>query len=276
MKSSYQIGDQIHFDIDNQEESADEEATIQVIDQSYTVVGFVHSPIYIENISRGNTTVGKGTLDGFGVVVRDDITADIYSEVYGRFNNSESLIAYTEEYESLVDKKANEVEVTLNGRPIERINEIRNDARKELFDAEKELESARQQLKDAEEELLSARQELDEGRAEYEANQALFDREIAAGQAQLAQEQAKLDKAWADYRSGLDQWQENARSYADAQANWQIQRDQLLQQLDAAVSLEALAENPIPTPEGKALGEQIQLLLDGEAEVESAQSQLEI
>lgn len=276
LKSSYQIGDQIHFDIDNQEESADEEATIQVIDQSYTVVGFVHSPIYIENISRGNTTVGKGTLDGFGVVVKNDIIADIYSEVYGRFNNSESLIAYTEEYESLVDKKANEVEVTLNGRPIERINEIRNDARKELFDAEKELESARQQLKDAEEELLSARQELDEGRAEYEANQALFDREIAAGQAQLAQEQAKLDKAWADYRSGLDQWQENARSYADAQANWQIQRDQLLQQLDAAVSLEALAENPIPTPEGKALGEQIQLLLDGEAEVESAQSQLEI
>lgn len=36
---------------------------------SYKIVGFINSPLYIERFSRGNTTLGKGSVDGFAYVL---------------------------------------------------------------------------------------------------------------------------------------------------------------------------------------------------------------
>lgn len=274
-ENSFKIGDAIKFDFQSQSENDSEEESIELVEQVYTIVGFVDSPLYIENLSRGNTQVGKGTLDGFGVVSKEDIIGEIYSEVNIQFEENKNLTAYSEEYEEYVDEKADEIEVTLNGRPLERINEIRSEARKEIFDAERELEDAKKQLQEAEQELQKARAELDEGSQTYNENKAVFDQEIAEAEAEIARQQEQIDAGWAEYQEGLASWRANARTYADAKVAWEIQREELLQQLDSAVSLEALAEKPIPTPEGEELGKQIQKLFDGEREIEQARKQLE-
>ena len=267
----FAIGDDIQFQIDP--EKSDE--AINLNDQIYTIVGFVNSPLYIEKISRGSTQVGKGSIDGFAVVADSALTGDVYTEMYVQFDKAADYESYSPEYKDFILEKTKEIEVQLNGRPLERINEIRAEGRKEIFDGEKELAEARQLIADAEQELANARQELDEGIATYQANEAEFETEIANAEQTLAEQQAVINQGMADYQAGLRSWEENTRLYANEKTAWEIQRPGLLQQMDGAITLESLAENPIPTAEGESLAAEIQYLLDGEADIERARSQIE-
>lgn len=78
-----------------------------------------------------------------------------------------------------VDGLADEVELALNGRPLERINEIRAEGQRKIKDAEDELQEGKDKLAEAEQELQDARQQLDDGTAAYEENRQLFLDEIA-------------------------------------------------------------------------------------------------
>lgn len=53
--------------------------------KTFKIVGIVKSPMYMEKESRGTTTVGKGSIDYFAVVNKDDISMDAYTEIYVRF-----------------------------------------------------------------------------------------------------------------------------------------------------------------------------------------------
>lgn len=286
--SKFSLGDKFQFNHNQEEEASDsehtedseewgvdEEAALSLEEQEYTVVGFVHSPIYIDRISRGSSQIGKGSLDGFGVVWEDDIKGDLYTEMYVRFASKKGLTAYTDEYNREVERKKEEIEVSLNGRPLERINEIRAEGKKQIFEAQKELQEAKDKLDQAQKELADARKGLDEGKAEYNQQKADFEKKIAAAEKEVADQQAQIDNGWADYQNGLTEWEANARQYADAKANWEIQKASLLKQMDSAVSLEELVKNPIPGEEGEKLAQQIQSLFDGEAEIERARAQLE-
>ena len=52
----------------------------------------------MEKESRGTTTVGKGSVDYFAVLNKNDISMDAYTEIYVRFKNSQNLDAYSDEY----------------------------------------------------------------------------------------------------------------------------------------------------------------------------------
>ena len=278
LQENFSIGDRIQFQMEPADEEDEEEldiAGISVKDQVYTVVGFVHSPLFIEEVGRGNSQVGKGSLDGFATVLEADITGDIYSEMYIRFEDQAELFAYTDEYRDYLDDKMAEIELALNGRPLERINEIRTEGRKEIFDGRQELEEARQQLADAGEELAQARQELDDAIRLYEENRAKFEQEIALAEQEIAAQQQTIDQGWREYEAGVAEWESGARQYADAKTNWEIQREVFLQQIDGSMTLEELAANPLPTPEGEQLAAEIKYLLDGEEDIERAKSQLQ-
>ncbi len=47
---------------------------------NFKIVGFVKSPEFIETISRGNTTVGKGSIDCFAFILPESFTQKVYSE----------------------------------------------------------------------------------------------------------------------------------------------------------------------------------------------------
>lgn len=267
----FEIGDEIEFQVDQE----DAEAAVTLKDQTYTIVGFVNSPLYIEEISRGSTQVGKGSLDGFAVVEESALSGDIYTEMYAQFDEAADYDAYSPEYENFIKEQTEAIEVLLNGRPLERINEIRSEGRKEIFDGEKKLAEAKQLIADAEQELANARQELDEGIAIYQVNKAEFEAEIANAWQTITEQQAEIDKGVADYQAGLKTWEEHTRLYADEKTAWEIQRQGLLQQMDSSITLESLAENPIPTPEGESLAAEIQYLLDGEEDIERARRQIE-
>lgn len=277
LMDTYQIGDKITFRHESAEGLSEEEKgnRIALKEQEYTVVGFVDSPMYIETMMRGSTNVGKGSLDAFVVVADEDILGSIYTEAYLTIDPKAAETGYTDSYDEQVDSLADQVELALNGRPMERINEIRAEGQQKIKDAEDDLQEGKDKLAEAEQELQDARQQLDEGIADYEENRRLFLEEIAAAENSLAASQAEIDAGMADYRTGLATYLENKALYDEAKAVWESQKASLQEQNGSDASLEMLLASLPDTPEGNEIAHLAQALQDGQAEIEATQAALE-
>ena len=277
LSDTYQIGDTITFRHESDEDLTDEEKEnrISLKEQEYTVVGFVDSPMYIEKMMRGSTNVGKGSLDAFVVVPASDILGSIYTEAYLTIAPEAAETGYTNSYDDQVDSLADEVELALNGRPLERINEIRAEGQRKIKDAEDELQEGKDKLAEAVQELQDARKQLDEGTAAYEENRQLFLDEIAEAENTLTASQAEIDAGMAEYRAGLATYLENKALYDEAKAAWEAQKESLQGQTGSEASLDVLLASLPDTPEGREIADLAQSLLDGQGEVEATQASLE-
>ena len=69
--------------------------------RTFKVVGFVNSPRYVENVSRGVTTVGKGTLDYFAYVRPQTLKLNVATRIDVQFKNLRGVTPYTAKYKRL-------------------------------------------------------------------------------------------------------------------------------------------------------------------------------
>ncbi len=113
---------------------SDEETEAYFKKKSFKIVGFVQSPMYIDYLSRGTTTVGKGSIDYFAVINSKDLDLDTYTEIYVRFENTAKLGAYSDEYKETMEKNTKYLEDLYSKRQVERIEEVKADAKKSMED----------------------------------------------------------------------------------------------------------------------------------------------
>lgn len=107
-----------------------------------TVVGTGNSPYYI-SYGRGSTTIGNGSLSAFLVVPRETFTQDVYTECYLLVKGAKECIAYTDEYEDLIDDAMDDVKELSNDRGIIRRRELVDDATRELDQAKIDLKEGK-------------------------------------------------------------------------------------------------------------------------------------
>ncbi len=100
------LGKQIIVD-----ESNDEEIKDSFRYSSYTVVGMVNSPMYI-NIERGTASIGNGRVNGFIYIPEDGFEFEYYKEVYLKCQNSYDI--YTDEYDTYIDEITPDIEASLD------------------------------------------------------------------------------------------------------------------------------------------------------------------
>jgi len=184
------IGDTIS--LNDNEEAGDPAQNLNT--QTFEVVGFVNNPMYIDNSSRGNTTIGSGTLNGFGVIPEEDYNTDVKTEAYLTVDGSENYQSYSSEYENHVDQVSDELGSTIDAIESRRSDEIQAEAQAEIDQGWTDIETAEQELADAEAELETARQELDDGWAQYETGVAELEEQAATAREELAQNEAQLDQ----------------------------------------------------------------------------------
>ena len=166
--------------------------------KTFKIVGFVQSPMYIDNTSRGTTTVGKGSIDYFALINSKDLSMDVYSEIYVRFKNTENLGAYSDEYKDKMEENNKYLEDLYSHRAIERIEEIKSDAQKEFDKAYKEIEENEKKLEDAQTEIDNGKMQLLDGKKEYEKALASFKKEIKNSEKLLSDNEAKLNEGQAE------------------------------------------------------------------------------
>lgn len=224
----YEIGDTITFRSGNDEELED-----SLVTDTFTIVGFGNSPLYI-SFGRGNSTIGNGEVSGFIMVDKASFDMDVFTEAYVRVENAGSEIAYTDAYYTLSDAAVETLEDIKERRCSIRRQDIVDEASEEVTDAEEtlaeesgKLEDARQELEDAKStaarELEDARQQLADGEAKLEESK----KQIADGEAQLADgknqlltQQNTLDAARQEYNSGLAEVKKNERELDSAESQY--------------------------------------------------------
>lgn len=213
----YKIGDTIHL-------SAEDNTDTTLKKDALKVVGFVQSPEYLENTSRGNTTVGKGTLDFFAVVPVEDIQLSTYTEILVSFKGLSKLNGYSDSYQTKRDADIKTIKKSLKNRPTERVEEIKQAAQKELTDAqakitanEEALVKTEQQLKTAQQQITEGTQTLNEAKQSVKAQLAAAENELAQKQTLLTENQTSLQQQQATVTAKKNELDQAANQMTQAQ-----------------------------------------------------------
>ncbi len=211
-----EIGDVITFSDENEED------TLVALQESYTVVGKVFSPLYM-NTERGTTSIGNGKLTSYMYVLEESLDFEYYTEVYIALKGDWEI--YSDEYNDYVDSLEAIFEDTATVTVYARYSDIVSEAEEELLEGEQDYADGEQELIDGEQEYADGVQELADEKADGEQELADAWAEIEDGRAQiLSARQELLDaeetlaEAKAQYEEGLAEYEEGLAEYEDGVA----------------------------------------------------------
>lgn len=188
----------------------------QLKTNSYKIVGFANSPIFIGTSERGLSNVGNGQVSYFAYVPKAQFKADVYGIFYLTFKNTQGLETYGSEYEDIMEDNRKDLEKLFADRPQERLTEIRSDAQAEI-DPEKTKVS-------------DGLAELDQAQAQLDQQQAFAAQLPAEQRAQLSAAQTQLT--------------ENRQQLTEAQSKIEEQEQTLADLKEPSYSFHLRSDNP--------------------------------
>lgn len=191
----------------------------------YTVVGLCSSPLYL-NLSRGTTSLGRGSVAGFLFLTPEGYDADYWTELYLRVDSGVSD-RFDPAYADALEQWEEPLLAQLEAQAEARVDGFYLDARRELDDGwqeyydgliefEKGKAEAEAQLEDAWAQLEEAKAGLDEGRSALADGEAQLETlrtdpysvpELAAAKAQLDEARREFEDGEAQYQQGVEQYQ---------------------------------------------------------------------
>lgn len=180
-------------------DSNDADSLEKVVQRTFTIVGYVSSPLYMD-MNRGTTSVGSGSLADYFYVPKAALDNDYYTEIHLRLDGGYGI--YTEEYNDFLDEASERLKPQAEQLCRERFLDVKeeaeeeyNDGYQEYLDGVKEYEDAKA---DAEKELADAEQELKDGEEELEKNRKkLVDagNEIKDGREKIEEARGQIESA---------------------------------------------------------------------------------
>ena len=172
-------------------DSNDEDTLESLSARTYTVVGYVSTPLYMD-MERGTTTIGNGSLTAYLYLPLDGFDVDYYTEIAVTIPGE--YTAYTEAYNDALDAAAEELKAAVMPLAQDRLVSTRTQAEEEYSDGLREYEDGMKEFLDGREEatreLEDARQKLEDGQKEIDDNRALLE----DGLVQIEDAQTLLDE----------------------------------------------------------------------------------
>ena len=241
-ETEYEIGDTIEL-----VSGTDADLTETLNNTSLKIVGSGNTSLYF-SFDRGSSTIGNGTVSGFVIVQPETFSLEVYTEIYAAVDGAEEVLAFTDEYDELIEDALEQIELIQNVRCEVRrddlakeaqlqidaarneLNEKKSEAEKQLSESEKELESAQFELSIGKIQIESGWTQIESGWAEIENARAQIEsgkQQIESGWAELEAGKAELEEGKAQYESIMGPLKEQ-RAETEAQiAEWQAKIDEL-------------------------------------------------
>lgn len=188
-KKGYHLGDT--YSIDEQD---------QLKEQTYTIVGFVDSPLFIATTERGAATVGSGTVSYFGYIPETNFKTTLFSVLYFQFDNVKDKDTYSQSYQTQMNKNQAKVEKVFAQRPQQRLAEIKAEAEQKLTAAQQSLDERTVAINAAQSQLSQAQQQIAQQKA---AAQLLPSEQQTALLAQVAINENALEKEQTEVTNNL-------------------------------------------------------------------------
>ena len=207
----------------------------------FTVVGYVNSPLFMD-MTRGNTTLGNGSVTAFVYIPQEAFNMDYYAMIDITIHGQYAV--YTDEYDQAVSDVADRLENQVLLLAQNRYEQLKADgeqqyadglaeyndgllqyeegrqealaelekAEKELNDAEKQLLDNEKLLADGEALLIQGEKDLREGqklliqsRKQFLQTKADTYKQLNDSEAELINQKAEVEKNLSAVESGLDQ-----------------------------------------------------------------------
>ena len=277
-------------------QSNSEEALSHMKETTFTVVGYVASPLYMD-MNRGTTSVGSGSLGRYFFVPREAVDMDYYMEIDLKLPGNYAI--YSDAYNDYLDEAAKQLEENAKELSQRRFEEVKAEA-EERYDegyqeymdgvqeyedgkaeAEQELKEAEQKLKDGEKELETNRQKLidggnqiedgrkkiHDGRLQLQSSRTLLQQQLEEINTQIPGAEEAVKQAEAIIGKTGDALKGEIASARDAVRQAQAVVDAAQAELNTAIAeRDAIAANPDSTEEEKA---------QAQAKVDAAQAALD-
>ena len=222
---NYKVGETIKL-----RSGTDEKVTDTLKTNELKVVGKGNSPCYI-SLSRGSTTIGTGTINGFVVVAENTFDLDVYTEMYVQVEGAKDLTAYTGAYKKKVKTVRKRIEAITEERGKIRKEELVGDAEEKLAKAQKKLDDGKaesqQKLSDAEKQLADGETQLTQAKEKIESGKT----QLAAAKQTINEKQKELEQAKKTYQSGLTQLSQGKQQYEQAKAAYDAQSGEVQTQI---------------------------------------------
>lgn len=213
----------------------------------FTIVGRVHSPLYVSSTSMGTSTIGSGTVQQFMYVLPSAFDPDLpFVEAYVTVAGAKDLSAQSSEYDDLVQSVVDRIEALAPEREQARYEALQADAQTQVdeardsYESEKkstladlsaakekldssaaEIETGKTELADALSTLEASEKQLTEGEAAYNEGVTSLETERAAAEAQFEEAQAKLDTSKASVEAAQAKRPEVAAALQQVNASLQ-------------------------------------------------------
>ena len=210
-----------------------EESTLESLHiKSYTVVGYVNSPLYMD-MSRGSTSLGNGSVSAFVYLPEAAFNVDYFTEIDITLTGDYDV--YTDQYNAVLEKMAEKLKPGVTLLAGERLTVVKAEAEEMYADGRKEYEENLKAYEDARDEALSALDEalleLEDAQKEVEDNEKLLAdglKQIEDGQKEIDRLRKEIQKGWEEfYRTKADTYKMLDDTYKELTANKPIVEENL-------------------------------------------------
>lgn len=230
--SGYKVGDTIEL-----ESGTDDPVEDSLKTDIYTIVGAGSSPCYI-SFERGSSMIGTGAVSGYMIVPEKAFSMEVYTECYLTVKGAFGETAFTNGYDSKVERVVEYVEGIKKLQCQKRREEIVADAEEEITKAEQELADAKteadQELSDALKKLEDGEQKLADGKQEISDGK----KALSNAKSQLNAKQKELNAAKKKTDDGFIQLESGKSEFAAKEAEFKKKNEEAqagIQQMQAAV-----------------------------------------
>ena len=114
--------------------------------RTFKVVGFVNSPRYVEQVSRGVTNVGKGTLDYLAYVRPQTLKLNVATRIDVQFKNLAKVRPYTATYKRLNRTNTADLKRWLSPQAAKRQRALQATARQKLAPLAQQVAALKQRV----------------------------------------------------------------------------------------------------------------------------------
>ncbi|MDE8702443.1 ABC transporter permease [Adlercreutzia equolifaciens] len=253
----------------------------------FTIVGKVHSPLYVSSTAMGTTTLGSGTIQQFMYIPQEDFDEDFpISEAFVAVKGARELDASSDAYQQRIDEVTAAIEAIAPEREQARVASLQEEAQKELDEkraeykkekakVEAELADAEAKLKDARKDITSGKKDLKQAQADIaESEEKLADgqKEYDEGVAELKKQRADAEEQFAAAQEAIDENQKQV----DAAAAQLPELQATLEQLEGALTVPGLPEEQKTALEAQKaqVAAAIAQIEQGQAQLKEAKAQL--
>ena len=186
----------------------DEDTLDAMVHKTYTVVGYVATPLYMDT-NRGTTTVGSGSIKNYIYIPAAGLNLDYFTEIHVTIPGDHAV--YTAAYNNAMDAMAEQLKEDIRPAAQQRLEEVVEMAWDEYYEGFQEyvdgLGEYRAAKAEAEQELADAEQKLLDGEAE-----------IANNEQRLVDGKAQIEEAYQTLKQSEKTLKEGQKTLANAKA----------------------------------------------------------